>query len=179
AGEIDVRRVTLGVLPTAVVPRGSPVEFDGVTADPGRAVVIERRLDNGTFAAVGQARPAKDGRWTATLRARGTGDYRAVSGRDVSETRRLLVSDRHVLVHATRDGVSVTVSPSAPYATFLVEELLRDRFGWWPVATGQTDYVSEAEVRIRRRPARVRIVLVDRDGWTPLATSRPVTLRRR
>ncbi|HZQ03398.1 MAG TPA: cupredoxin domain-containing protein [Gaiellaceae bacterium] len=177
-GEIDVRRVTLEGLPTAVVPRGTPVEFDGVSADPSRPIVIQRRLDGDSFAPVGHAKASEDGRWTATLPATGTGDYRAVSGTDVSETRRLLVSDRHVLVHPTRRGLSVTVSPSAPYAPFLVEVYLRDRFGWWPVARGHTDYVSEAEVRVRR-PARVRVVLVDRDGWTPLATSRSVTLERR
>jgi plastocyanin len=178
AGEIDVRRVTLGVLPTAVVPRGTPVEFDGVTADPGRPVVIQRQLDNGSFKTVASAKPAKDGSWTTKLPADATSDYRAVSGKDVSETRRLLVSDRHVLVQETKQGLHVTVTPSAPYAPFLVEEYLRDRFGWWPVARGTTDYVSEADIRLRR-PARVRIVLVDVDGWTPLATSPAVRLKRR
>jgi hypothetical protein len=44
------------------------------------------------------------------------------------------------------------------------------------VASGRVNYVSVADVRIRR-PARVRIVLVDKDGWTPLVTSRVVVLR--
>jgi hypothetical protein len=85
------------------------------------------------------------------------------------------VTDRKVHVQATPSGLAVSVTPAAPYAPFLVEEYLRERFGWWPVARGVTDYVSEANVRVRR-PARVRIVLVDRDGWTPLATSREVRL---
>lgn len=177
-GEIDVRRLTLDGLPTAAVPKGDRVEFDGVSADPRRTISIQLRLDRGRFTTIGRAHVAGNGRWTATLPATATGDYRAISGRDESETRRLLVSDRHVIVRATRPGLSVTVTPSAPYARFLVEKYLRDRFGWWPVSSGQTDYVSEAQVRVHG-PGRVRVVLVDKDGWTPIATSRSVRLPRR
>jgi hypothetical protein len=83
-----------------------------------------------------------------------------------------------VNVHATGRGVSVEVTPSAPYAPILVEVYRRERFGWWPIAHRRLDYVSEAELRVPRG-ARVRVVLVDRDGWTPIATSRSVVLRRR
>jgi len=177
-GEIDVRRLTLDSLPPAAVPKGNGVEFSGVTADTGQSISIQRRQDNGRFETVGKTRVTAGGRWTVTLPAQATGDYRAVSGRDASETRRLLVSDRHVAVRASGRRLHVTVTPSAPYAPFLVEEYLRDRFGWWPVSRGQTDYVSEAEVRVSR-PGRVRVVLVDKDGWTPLATSRSVSVSRR
>jgi hypothetical protein len=105
-----------------------------------------------------------------------TGEYRAASPAGASQTRRLLVGIRKVGIRATRTGVSFTVTPSSPYAPVLVEVYLRERFGWWPVAHGRTDYVSEGEVRIRR-PARVRVVLVDKDGWTPIAKSRVVALR--
>jgi len=175
-GEIDVRRLTFGGLPTAAVPKGDPVEFDGVSAAPGKVISIQRRLDGGRYTTIGRARVGANGRWTATLPAEATGDYRAISGHDASETRRLLVSDRHVVVRTTRNGLDVTVTPSAPYARLLVEKYLRDRFGWWPVGRGQTDYLSHAQVRVRR-PGRVRVVLVDKDGWTPLATSRSVRLR--
>ncbi len=175
-GEIDVRRVTLDPLPPAAVPVGELVEFTGRTADPGGAVGIQR-LDDGKWSTVASATPAPDGSWKTTLKADSTGDYRAVSGADVSETRRLLVSLWKVAIRPTKTGVSVTVTPSTPYAPFLVELLLRERFGWWPATRGKLDYVSSADVRIKR-PARVRVVLVDKDGWTPLATSRIVTLRR-
>ena len=102
---------------------------------------------------------------------------RAASGRDVSEVRRLLVNIRKVAIEPTRTGVSVSVAPSDPYAQILVEVYRRERFGWWPVQRARLDYVSEAAVRVER-PARVRVVLVDRDGWTPLATSRVVKLAR-
>ena len=89
----------------------------------------------------------------------------------------MIVGVRKVELRPTRTGLDVSVTPSKPYAPILVEEYLRERFGWWPVARARLDYVSEAEIRVRRRPARVRVVLVDRDGWTPIATSRAVTLR--
>jgi plastocyanin len=176
-GEVDVRPVILDGLPTAAVPVGTAVEFDGRVANVARRVLVQQRASGSSFTTVAEAKPKPDGSWTAMVNARTTGDFRAVSGSDTSETRRLLVSDRHVVVHATRTGLDVTVTPAAPYAPFLVQVYLRERFGWWPVSRGELDYVSEAEVHVRR-PARVRVVLVDRDGWTPLATSRVVRLRR-
>jgi plastocyanin len=175
-GEVDVRRVILDGLPTAVLRVGTPVEVTGRTADPSQPVRVER-VDGDAASTVATATPAPDGSWKTTIDARATGDYRAASGADVSETRRLLVAAQHVLVRPTRRGVSVTVTPSAPYSHFLVEVFRRERFGWWPIASGRVDYVSRAEVRVRR-PARVRIVLVDKDQWTPLATSRVLVLER-
>jgi hypothetical protein len=176
-GEIDVRRVILDALPTAAVPLGARVDFSGRTADVGRAIRIERRVSGARFTTVART-VARGGHWHVGLRATTTGDYRAVSGADASEVRRLLVGVRKVLVHPTRTGVSVEVTPSAPYAPILVEVFRRERFGWWPVAHRRLDYVSEAELRVPRG-VQVRVVLVDRDGWTPLATSRAVTIRRR
>ena len=175
-GEVDVRRVTLNGLPTAVVPVGTSVEVDGRTADPRQPVEIQRRIGTSAFQTVATATPASDGTWKTTIKADVTGDVRAASGSDASEVRRLLVSERRVRIRATRTGVSVAVTPSAPYAPFLVEVYLRERFGWWPVASGRVNYVSVADVRVHR-PARVRVVLVDKDGWTPVATSPVVVLR--
>ena len=175
-GEVDVRELTLGVLPTAAVPVGQSVEFDGRTATPSRSVRIEERASGAGFATVATAKPAPDGTWTANVRAEQTGEFRAVSGNAVSESRRMIVGIRRVHVEPTRTGIDVSVSPSDPYAKLLVEVYLRERFGWWPVRRATLDYVSEAAIPVRR-PARVRVVLVDTDGWTPIATSKPVTLR--
>jgi plastocyanin len=178
-GEVVVRNVILDGLPTAAVPAGTPVEFDGRTLTPAQPVLVQQRGESGSFRTVARVKAAANGNWKTRVDARTTADFRAVSGSSASETRRLLVSERKVHVHATRSGLAVSVTPAAPYAPYLVEVYLRERFGWWPVARGETNYVSEADVRVRRRPARVRVVLVDRDGWTPLATSRAVRLRRR
>jgi plastocyanin len=175
-GEIDVRELTLGVLPTAAVPVGQAVEFDGRTATPSRSVRIEARASGAGFATVATAKPAPDGTWTVNVRAEQTGEFRAVSGGAVSESRRMIVGIRRVHVEPTRTGIDVSVSPSDPYAKLLVEAYLRERFGWWPVRRATLDYVSEAVIPMRRR-GRVRVVLVDTDGWTPIATSKPVTLR--
>lgn len=173
-GEVDVRRVTLGPLPILAISAGDPVEMDGRTADPAQPVTIERDTGSG-FRPVATVNPSADGAWKTTVRAQTTGDYRAVSGADTSETRRLLVSDRKVSIRATRRGVAVSVIPKVPYARIALQQDLRERFGWWSTLFTQLDYLSEASIRVQR-PARVRVVLVDRDGWTPLATSPVLTL---
>jgi plastocyanin len=177
-GEVDVRRVILDTLPTALIPAGQPVEFTGRTVDPASPVAIERDAGDGKgFRQVATVTPAADGTWKTTLPATTTADYRAALGADTSETRRLLVSDRKVLIRATRNGVHVELKPSAPYARVRLEIRLRERFGWWPAAVKQLDYISEADFRAPPG-ARVRVVMVDRDAWTPLATSRELRLHR-
>jgi plastocyanin len=175
-GEIDVRRVTLGVLPPAPIPAGEPVEFEGRTADPSLPIRIER-ADGAGFTTVATTSATADGNWSISVPASQTGDYRAATDTGVSESRRLLVSDRKVLVRATRTGVAVTVTPSLPYGRIALQEDLRDRFGWWPAARKTLDYVSQATFRVRR-PARVRVALLDTDGWTALVTSPVLTLGR-
>jgi len=169
-GEVDVRVVTLEPLPPAAVPAGTRVELTGRTANPLAPVHVERDRGSG-FAEVAVATPSSSGDWRATVTAVATADYRAASGPDASEVRRLLVSDRRVVVRATRTGVAVTVTPSDPAGQVVLEQRLRERFGWWPVARKHLDYVSRASFKVRRR-APARVVLVDRDGWTPLAVSR-------
>jgi plastocyanin len=176
-GEVDVRRVILASLPTAVVPVGERVAVSGRAADPSRPVEVQRGLGGGAFVTVASAAPAPDGSWSATVTADATADYRAAAGADVSQTRRLLVSVRRVLLRTTRAGVAATVTPSVPYARIVLQADLRERFGWWPVARARLDYLSRASFRVRR-PARVRAVLVAKDGWTPLATSGVVVLGR-
>jgi plastocyanin len=177
-GEIDVRRVIFDTLPTASVPVGRMVDFSGTTADAGTPIRIERRSSGSRFTTVARTTAGRGGAWHVGVLATGTGDYRAASGADVSEVRRLLVDVQKVHIRSTRTGVAVDVTPSAPYAPILLEFYLRERFGWWPVAHRRLDYVSEAELHVPRG-VRVRVVLVDRDGWTPLATSREVMLPRR
>ena len=177
SGELDVRRVTLGSLPVGAVTAGTRVELTGRTADPLVPVRIERDRGDG-FAQVALAAPSRSGDWHATVTAVATADYRAASGTDTSEVRRLIVSDRRVAVRTTRDGVSVLVTPSYPYGRVVLQQRLRVRFGWWPVARKRLDYLSEARFHVRLG-ARTRVVLVDRDGWTPVAVSRVLRPRRR
>jgi hypothetical protein len=176
-GEVDVRRVTLAPVPPAPVPSGTRVQMSGRTADPSQPVRIERSTDGASFTPATSVMPGSDGAWTASLTARATSFYRAATGLDVSETRRLLVIERHVKLRATRRGVLVRVAPPDQHARILLERRLRERFGWWPIARKRLNFISEAEFRVRHT-GRVRAVLVDVDGWTPLATSRVLAFRR-
>ena len=173
-GRIDVRRVILGPLASTAVPVGNKVEFSGRTSDSSLPVTIERDGGRG-FRAVAEATPGADGDWSTVLRAESTGDYRATSGDDASQTRRLLVSDRKLVVRATRRGIAVRVTPAAPYGRVQLHAYRRERFGWWPEATRRLDYLSETTFPSKPRRA-VRVVLVVRDGWTPVATSRVLRL---
>jgi hypothetical protein len=128
-------------------------------------------------AVVATATPSADGSWSATVRPSSTGPYRATSGADSSETRRILVSGRHLRIRLTRRGVAVEARPSDPGARIVLQQRLRERFGWWTVARTRLDFLSEASFRLHRR-APVRAVLVARDGWTRLATSRVLHPRR-
>jgi plastocyanin len=174
-GEIDVRGVTLGPVPTAALVAGTKVALDGRTADPTQPVRIERSTDGTRFTTIATATPDASGDWRASVSAARTADLRAASATGVSETRRVLVSDRKVRVRRTRRGVAVSVTPSDPGGRVMLQLRLRERFGWWTVSRKRLDFLSEASFRIARRPARARVVLVDRDGWSSLATSRVVT----
>jgi plastocyanin len=169
-GEIDVRHVILGPLPTAALAPGDKVELSGRSDAPSQPVRIER-----DGALVASATPTADGDWRATVRATRTADYRADTSAGASQTRRLLVNRRVVHLRATRNGVAVRVTPSDPGGRILLQFHSRAHFGWWPLARKRLDFLSEARFRV---PAgrRVRARLVDRDGWTPLATS-PVIRR--
>lgn len=176
-GEIDVHHVTLAGLPQVAVPAGDAVPVKGRTDDPAAPVTIERDVGSG-FRTVATATPAPDGTWSAKVTAEATGDYRAVAGRGTSATERLLVIDRHLSLTPTRHGVRVTITPPLPYGRLVLQRNSRERFGWFPVARVRLDYASRAAF-IVRRPATVRVALVDTDGWTPLAISPPLHLRAR
>ena len=129
-GEVDVRRVTLGALPTGLVEVGERVAVEGRTADPSSPVQIERGTED-AFETVATATPNPDGTWQAEIIAERTAEYRARTGADVSETHRLLVSDRRVIVRARPRRVSVRVVPPNPFGRIALELRLRERFGWW------------------------------------------------
>lgn len=177
-GEVDVTPVLLDPLPGQAVPVGEPVVFSGRTATPARPVQVQRVTTGGAFETIATATPADDGTWKVSVPAEESGEYRAGDATGASRSRQLLVSSRKVLVRPTRAGVSVEVTPPAPYARIALQLDLRDRFGWWPARQGRLDYVSRASFRVPRG-VRARVVLLAPDGWTPLATSRVLTSRAR
>jgi hypothetical protein len=174
-GEVDVRRVTMGTLPPGLVESGERIAVDGRTADPSVPVEVERST-GGEFETVATITPSADGSWAGEIVAEETAEYRARVGADVSDLRRLLVSDRRVIVRARRGRVSVRVVPPNPYGRVMLELRLRERFGWWPQRFKRLDYLSRASFRVSRR-VRARVSLVDKDRWTRLAISPVVRVR--
>ena len=170
-GEVDVTPVTLDPLPVQAIPAGQYVEFSGRTADPGRPVRIERLVGPGDARPVASAVIGPDGSWHVSAPVTATGDYRAAADAGVSRARRLLVSDRRVLLRVRKHGVvAVTVVPPLPYARVTLELRLKDRFGWWPQTRVRLDYTSEKVFRVPRG-VLARVALVDADGWSALVTS--------
>jgi plastocyanin len=176
-GAIDVFHVTLAGLPQVAVPAGQPVDVRGRTDDAQSPVRIEADIGSG-FRPVATFTPAPDGTWSGQVPAETTGDYRAASALGTSDTQRLIVIDRHITLSPTKRGVRVTITPPLPYGHLLLERNTRERFGWFPMGRRRLDYLSRAEFRVRR-PATVRVSLVDKDMWTPLATSSPLHLKAR
>jgi hypothetical protein len=118
--------------------------------------------------------PESNGTWQAAVAAAATAQYRAAVGGGVSETRRVLVVNRHVHVHLANKYLLVQVVPEAPHARVALDLYLRDRFGWWPVRRVRLNSASRARFAVHG-PVRARVALLGHDGWTALAISR--TLR--
>jgi plastocyanin len=174
-GEVDVRLVTLDPVPSGALAAGRSVHLQGRTSDPGVPVSIERDAGDG-FAAVTSVAPQSDGSWQTDVPATSTAQYRAAVDGGFSETRRLLVVQRQVRVHATRRYLSVQVVPKAPHARVALELYLRDRFGWWPERRARLNSSSRARFAILA-PVRARVALLGRDGWTALALSKVVRVK--
>ena len=136
-GEVDVRRVILGPLPTAAVPAGDRVE---VTRPDGRPVAARSASSAAPtatiFATVASATPAADGTLerdrsprsrpptTARRRARTSARPGSCSSATAGSP-----------LHATRGGVARHGDADRTLRARVVLQLdLRERFGWWPVA---------------------------------------------
>jgi plastocyanin len=176
-GEVDVRLVTLDLIPSGAIAVGRTIHVQGRTADATAPVTIERDAGRG-FEPVASATPHSDGSWQTDITATSTAHYRAAVTGGVSETRRLLVIERQVRVHVTRDVLSVRVIPKAPHARVALQLYLRDRFGWWPARRARLNCASRAQFAIHG-PVRARVALLGRDGWTALALSPVVQVTRR
>jgi hypothetical protein len=122
-----------------------------------------------------------DGTFVAPVVPGTTATWRAVSGADASPPVSLLVLDRRVAIRARRARrglvISASVAPASPGATVVLQLLLHEHFGWWPVQRTKLDRSSAVRfpLRLRQRVA-ARVLLTLPDGATPLAVSRTVRL---
>lgn len=174
-GEVDAYVLLLDP-PRFPASPGRPYPLTGRSALP-TATKVDIEADTGTgFQPVARTTVKPDGRFTALVTPTTTGRYRAVSGDNASPPVDLIVLDHTVTVSPSRrrTGFSVltSVTPAAPGAPVVLQLLLRDRFGWWPVARARLGPASS--VRLFARPHRrvpARVLLTLPDGATPLAIS--------
>ena len=180
-GEVDVHDVLLD-RPAAPAASGKDYPLTGrAAAAAGTDVGIE--FDDGSgggFQHVGDASVGADGHFATTVQPSVSGSYRAVLGDEVSPPVQLLVLNRSISATSrrTRGGtrVSVLVTPVSPGQTVVLQEHLKERFGWWPVAQAKVGRNSRTTFTVRgHRRVAARVVLTLADGATVLATSK--TLR--
>jgi plastocyanin len=182
-GEVIVHSLLLRG-PGRAVPRGAPVALRVRAPEGVTEVAIEEDTGAG-FHAVATARPDAAGAFVATVVPVASADYRAVAGELQSAPLRVEVTDQAPVAlraSARRGGVLIGVrAPGAvPGTRVVLHLLLRERFGWWPVARARLDARSRASFALRRsRPVRARAVLVGEDWATPLSTSSVLTARPR
>jgi plastocyanin len=173
--EVDVHRLLLSGPHGGAAP-DAPFELTGRAALPaGTEVAIE----DAAGAVAAQATVDAHGDFRATVRARTTTTYRAVTSGDASPAVQVLVLDRKVSA-AVRDRgrkvvIDARVRPASPGAKVVLQFRLRERFGWWPVRSANAGRTSRARFSLRvRRPTWARVVRMAPDGHTPLAISPPL-----
>jgi plastocyanin len=178
-GEIDVHEVVLDA-PAQRAGSGKPYVLTGrVAAGVTGSVAIEGDDGRG-FAPIATTPVAADGTFRTAVVPRTTTSYRAQVGDDQSPAVQLLVLDHTVAIHAMpRAGgvtaIDVRVTPAAPGQTVVLQERLRERFGWWPISTVKLDARSAARFVVPRGAAvPARVLLTLRDGATELARSATV-----
>jgi plastocyanin len=158
-GTVAVRSAVLSGPAQAV--RGETFALTGRTA-PGEAV-LSRDGNPVAVLAVGA-----DGHFSTEVAADGTAEWR-VAG---SDPVRVEVAGRRTVTLA-RHGrmLHVEVSPAAPGGGVVLQQRLRERFGWWPVRRARLGQDSTAMFRMPRRRAPARVALTQADGATVLALS--------
>lgn len=181
-GEIDVHTLLMD-RPTQPGAPGRPYPLSGRAAlAAGTPVAIQFDDGSGAWRDVAQASVNPDGTFATQVNPTTSGSYRAVAGDEQSPSVDLLVLDRTVTMRTRRvrgsSRIAVSVSPAAPGATVVLQLYLKDRFGWWPVATKPLDKRSRASFLLRyRRPVSVRAVLTLPDGATVVGTSEIARLK--
>jgi plastocyanin len=177
--------------PRAAVVRGVPVALH-VRAPSGVAQATTEEDPGGGFQPVATATPSagagheghdEPGTLHATVRPAASAYYRAVSEAGASPALRVEVADRLnlTLTASARRGGAVLRArtvPAQPRARVALQLRLRERFGWWTVASRRLDRRSRARFALnRRRPVRARVLVLGDDGVTVLAVSSAVVVR--
>jgi plastocyanin len=176
-GEVDVHELLLE-RPSVPAQANQPFPLYGRAALPsGSAVSIEADDGSGAgYQPAGSATVDADGHFVAVVKPATSALYRAVAGDETSPPVQVLVLNHTITARARRGRrstiVSVLVTPAAPGSTVVLQLNLRERFGWWPVASARLDRRSRARFVLRLgRDVSSRARLTLPDGATALATS--------
>ena len=168
--------------PAGPVDPGDPVTLHGRAHEGTGPVTIERDEGAG-FAPLLTVPAAPDGSFDAQVTPSRTTRYRAVAGGAASPPLRILVFEHPEFdidvntSHAAFTIVHVHVLPKRPHRLVVIQEHLRDRFGWWPVGRGRLNNNSRARFKLPSTRAKARVVLTLGDAATILAESKPFRLR--
>jgi hypothetical protein len=182
-GEVDVYRLLLDPLGGATHPGQERFVSGRAALPPGSGVTIEGDQGAG-FEPVAMATVDSAGRFSATIRPTKRTSYRAVVADDKSPAVDADVLDRRIAVTASgsrRVVIVATITPAAPGSRAVLQLRLRERFGWWTVASGRVDRNSHVRFVLRRSvrtPARVALTLPDRATVTATSPSVLVGPRR-
>jgi plastocyanin len=168
----------------AAAAPGRPAALTGRAPAGTGTVTFERRLPDGSFAAVAAARPAADGTFTGAVASDTPAVVRARAGDLGSDELRLAVSPR-LEVTARRAGSRITLTvrsrPAQPGAPVVLQRYRRERFDFRTVARGTLGPDSRATFRVRSAHwERFRAATLRGVGGYGSARSRPlaVTVRR-
>jgi hypothetical protein len=145
-------------------------------------VTLEQRAADGTWAAAGQATPAADGRFSATVIPAGPLVVRARSGALLSRTVRVRTPPQ-VTAHAVRRGrrivVHVRTTPGQPRARIRLERWKWERFDWRRALDGRLDARSRATLVLRSAARqRLRVVVTRGVGGYGRGTSAAMRVPR-
>jgi plastocyanin len=184
-GTVSVHDLLLDRPAEPAVP-GRPFPLHGRTAlAPGTPIGIEADSGTGSYVRVASTVAQQDGTFSLLALPHISEQLRAVAdGVTASPSVPLLVLDRSVAATArsarARSRVSVRVTPPGHGGTVVLQLRLRERFGWWPVASARLDRRGRARFALATpRRVRARVVLTLADGATPQAVSAPLRLGRR
>jgi plastocyanin len=162
-GEIEVFALALSG-PLDPVRLGAQFSLRGL-AQPGTDLVtLERRDVDGAFVSETTATPSGDGRFSVTVPAVVSTDYRAVAGALTSPVVHVGVSPQ-IALHVQRTGRRVRLAGSAfppqPGMPGALEIYSRERFAWRRFARVRFDASSRVHVTLSpRRELYLRLVLL-------------------
>jgi len=181
-GEIDVFALALSG-PADPVTIGTQFVLRGLAAPGTELVAVERRDSTGKFVHVATASATADGRFTLSLPAVTSSDYRALVGALSSRVVPVAVSPR-VALRVRRVGQRVRLegaaSPPQPGAAAVLQLYSRERFDWLRFARGRLDAESRISIGLSpRRTLQLRLVLVGGSAGLVGGTSNAVLVAPR